>query len=200
ELVVLLLVMKAQRFFNAVYVTVETSFKVVNMNLRRYSLIHNVALFQALWFVAVLGTEQYVFIVALLLLLHLFWCTDRVAELFVMLTASTAGIACDSMLTMAGIYIFPAEPSFLPIPLWLIGLWLGFAGTLRHSMAPLLAKPKLFTALVIVGAPLSYLAAEKLGAVEFSLGKLQTSLLVGLYWAALSPLFVVLTRRCCLNK
>ncbi|MGL6176393.1 MAG: DUF2878 domain-containing protein [Vibrionaceae bacterium] len=165
------------------------------MILRRYSLIHNVVLFQVLWFVAVLGTEQYIFGVALLLLLHLFWCTNRVAELFVMLTASAAGIACDSMLAMAGIYIFPSEPSFLPIPLWLIGLWLGFAATLRHSMAPLLDKPKLFSVLAIVGAPLSYLAAEKLGAVEFPLGDLQTSLLVGVYWAALSPLFVMLRRQ-----
>ncbi|MGL5291593.1 MAG: DUF2878 domain-containing protein [Vibrionaceae bacterium] len=165
------------------------------MILRRYSLIHNIVLFQLLWFVAVLGAEQYVFGVALLLLLHLFWCTNRVAELFVMLTASAAGIVCDSMLTMAGIYIFPSEPSFFPIPLWLIGLWLGFAATLRHSMAPLLRRAKLFTVLVIVGAPLSYLAAEKLGAAEFPLGDLKTSLLVGGYWAVLSPLFVMLTRQ-----
>ena len=164
------------------------------MKLPRYSLLYNVVLFQVLWFIAVLGTNQYLLGVALLLVLHLCWCSNRRAELFLLLTAATAGIICDSIMTNAGIYVFAAETQSWPVPYWLIGLWLGFAATLRHSMAPLIKKPVLFTVLSIVAAPLSYLAAAKLGAVEFPLGQLTTAVIVGLYWAVLTPLLITLTR------
>ena len=61
-------------------------------------------------------------------------------------------------------------------------------------MAPLMKKPVLFTVLSMVAAPLSYLAAAKLGAVEFPLGQLTTAVVVGLYWAVLTPLLIALTR------
>lgn len=164
------------------------------MKLPRYSLLYNLVLFQVLWFTAVLGTNQYLLVVALLLVLHLCWCSNRRAELFLLLTAATAGIICDSIMTNAGIYVFAAETQSWPVPYWLIGLWLGFAATLRHSMAPLLHRPLLFTLLSVVAAPLSYLAAAKLGAVEFPQGQLITAAVVGLYWAVLTPLLIGLTR------
>ncbi|MFN6972007.1 MAG: DUF2878 domain-containing protein [Rheinheimera sp.] len=164
------------------------------MRLPRYSLIYNVVLFQLLWFTAVLGSNQYLFVVALLLALHLIWCTNRRAELFLLLSAAAAGIVCDSIMALAGVYVFASGTQTLPIPWWLIGLWLGFSATLRHSMAPLMKKPVLFTVLSMVAAPLSYLAAAKLGAVEFPLGQLTTAVVVGLYWAVLTPLLIALTR------
>lgn len=164
------------------------------MKLPRYSVLYNVVLFQLLWFITVLGANQYLFGVALLLTLHLIWCANRRAELFLLLTAATAGIICDSIMTSAGVYVFAPETQSWPVPYWLIGLWLGFAATLRHSMAPLMKKPVLFTVLSIVAAPLSYLAAAKLGAVEFPLGQLTTAVVVGLYWAVLTPLLITLTR------
>ena len=164
------------------------------MKLPRYSVLYNIVLFQVLWFTAVLGANQSLFGVVLLLALHLIWCTNRRAELFLLLTAAAAGIACDSIMAMAGVYVFVSGTQTLPIPWWLIGLWLGFAATLRHSMAPLMKKPVLFSVLSIVAAPLSYLAAAKLGAVEFPLGQLTTALVVGLYWAVLTPLLIGLTR------
>ena len=164
------------------------------MKLPRYLVLYNVVLFQVLWFTAVLGANQYLLAVALLLALHLYWCSNRRAELFLLLTGATAGIVCDSIMAMAGVYVFATGTQTLPIPWWLIGLWLGFAATLRHSMAPLMQKPVLFTLLSMVAAPLSYLAAAKLGAVEFPLGPLKTAVVVGLYWAVLTPLLIVLTR------
>jgi hypothetical protein len=124
----------------------------------------------------------------------LIWCTNRLAELFLLFTGATAGIVCDSIMAMAGVYLFASGTQTLPIPWWLIGLWLGFAATLRHSMAPLMKKPVLFTMLSMVAAPVSYLAAAKLGAVEFPLGQLTTAVVVGLYWAVLTPLSIALTR------
>jgi uncharacterized membrane protein (DUF485 family) len=111
------------------------------MKLPRYLVLYNVVLFQVLWFTAVLGANQYLFGVVLLLALHLYWCTNWRAELFLLLTGATAGIVCDSILAMAGVYVFASGTQTLPIPWWLIGLWLGFAATLRHSMAPLMKKP-----------------------------------------------------------
>lgn len=164
------------------------------MKLPRYSLLYNVVLFQVLWFTAVLGTNQYLLAIVLLLALHLCWCSNRRAELFLLLTGSTIGIICDSIMFRAGFYVFTAETQSWPVPYWLIGLWFGFAATLRHSMTPLLKRPILFTLLSVVAAPLSYLAAAKLGAVEFPLGQLTTAVVVGLYWAVLTPLLMRLTR------
>ncbi len=164
------------------------------MKLPRYLVLYNVVLFQVLWFTAVLGANQYLLAVALLLALHLYWCSNRRAELFLLLTGATAGIVCDSIMAIAGVYVFASGAQTLPIPWWLIGLWLGFAATLRHSMAPLMQKPVLFTVLSMVAAPLSYLAAAKLGAVEFPFGQLITAVVVGLYWAVLTPLLIALTR------
>ena len=96
------------------------------MKLPRYSLIYNVVLFQLLWFTAVLGANQYLLVVALLLVLHWCWCSNRRAELFLLLTAATAGIICDSIMALAGVYVFASGTQTLPIPWWLIGLWLGF--------------------------------------------------------------------------
>ena len=101
----------------------------------RYGKWLNFALFQSIWFAAILGRESLEWVLILLLIAHLLLCSDRKTEMKVMLLCAGLGSAVDIVLTLTGVFVFDPAPSLLPIPLWLIALWLGFAATLRHSLS-----------------------------------------------------------------
>jgi hypothetical protein len=154
----------------------------------RYRTLLNAAGYQLLWFTAVLGGDAFLPVLGLLLLLHLALVRDRLAELALMLGAALLGGAFEFALSAAGFYRFgDAGPA---LPLWLPAIWMGFAATLRHSLAFLVARPRLLTAAATLGAPLTYLAAARLGAVTFPFGAPATALAVGLSWWAITPLLL----------
>lgn len=154
----------------------------------------NLVLFQSLWFAAVLGREEWLWLVALLLIVHLLLCTDRRTELKIMLLCGGMGAIVDTALTLAGVFVFTPEPSFLPIPIWLVALWLGFATTLRHSLSPLLQRPAIAIAAAALTAPLSYFAAVRLGAVEFGFSTPITLIVLGILWAPMMAIFIYIYR------
>ncbi|MEM9626750.1 MAG: DUF2878 domain-containing protein [Pseudomonadota bacterium] len=154
----------------------------------------NFILFQSIWFAAILGQDMLEWLIVLLLVVHLTLCPDLKNELKVILPCAAIGIIADTMLTFAGFFIFDPAPSILPIPLWLIGIWLGFVGTFRHSMSYLLAKPAIAIPASMVAAPLSYLAGVKLGAVSFGFDTAFTIVIVGLLWAFMMALFIRIDR------
>lgn len=157
---------------------------------RPYSRLLNFAGYQLLWFTAVLGGSDYLPLLGLLLMAHLWLAGWRRSEVLLMSSVALLGASVDSLLTTAGYFAFPEAPGVLPVPLWLLGIWLGFAGTLRHSMTPLVSRPRLMTLATTVFAPLTYLAAQRLGAVQFPLGNLPTAIAVGLSWSAITPLML----------
>jgi len=155
----------------------------------------NLGWYQAVWFTAVTGGAPLSGVLLLLLLLHLLCVECWRSELGLMLGCAVPGCVADSLLAVFGVYIFDPVPMGLPIPLWLAAIWLGFGGTLRGSLRWLSARPALMTALAAPGAPLTYLGAQRLGAVEFPLGTFATCLLVGAVWMTLTPLLCWLARR-----
>lgn len=156
--------------------------------------IRNMLWYQSIWFLAVLGGSATVSIIGMLLIWHVARSTNRVAELIIIVGCGGCGYLADSVISALGIYRFPAG-SALPAPLWLLGLWLGFAGSLQHSLAYLTDRPLLLVIFGAVGAPFSYLAAARFGAVDFPYGNVATLTLVSLTWVTLLPLFCLLCRR-----
>jgi hypothetical protein len=154
----------------------------------------NFILFQSIWFAAILGQEKLEWLVALLLAFHVILSADLKDEIKVVLMCAAVGVVADTMLTFAGVLVFDPAPSALPIPFWLIGVWLGFAGTFRHSMSYLMAKPMIAIPAAAVAAPLSYLAGMKLGAVSFGLDIGATIVVIGLLWACMMALFIRIDR------
>ena len=154
----------------------------------------NLVLFQSLWFTAVLGRESWLWLLALLLIAHVLLCSDRRVELKVMVLCGALGSAVDTALTLAGVFVFTPAPSVLPIPVWLIALWLGFAATFRHSLSYLLKRPAIAVAAAGLTAPLSYFAAMRLGAVEFGFGTPFTLILLGVLWAQMMAIFIHICR------
>jgi len=151
-------------------------------------LIFNAVWFQAIWFSSVLGGDKASLFIVGLLLMHVLLQTNRSQELATMGICALIGAGFDSVLFWLGLYVFPESESATVLPAWLFLLWLGFAGTLRHSLGWLVERPGIGAPLGAVAAALSYYAAHKLGAVSFPHGALGTAFFVGLYWLAIIPI------------
>lgn len=154
----------------------------------------NFLLFQAIWFAAILQRETLEWLVAALLVVHILLVTDPMKELRVILPCVAIGVAVDAVLTLSGVFIFDPSPTILPIPFWLIGIWLAFVGTFRHSMSYLMAKPMIAIPAAVIAAPLSYFAGMTLGAVSFGLDTGSTIILIGLLWACMMSGFIYIYR------
>ncbi len=161
---------------------------------RRYPRWLNFLLFQALWFAAILGREPLEWLVALLLAVHFMLVSDLKNELRLVLICAAIGATVDTALTLSGLLIFDPAPWLLPIPFWLLGLWIGFAATFRHSMSYLLARPMIAIPAAMIAAPFSYAAGMSLGAVRFGLEIMPMSLLIGVTWTCLIALFIRIER------
>lgn len=109
-----------------------------------------------------------------------------------MFSCALSGVLIDSLLAMMGVYIFSDSGQFLPVPLWLVMLWLVFAATVRHSLRYLQDKYWLAAALGAVGGPLSYLGGMKLGAVDFGYSLVAVLVILSLIWACLMPVIFLM--------
>jgi hypothetical protein len=158
----------------------------------RYNNIINAVWYQALWFTAILGQTTYEWALALLLVLHLFLVPNWRTEVKVMLACGLVGITADSTLTYFEVYVFTPNPSLmgaaLPIPFWLMTIWLGFAGTLLHSFSFFMTRPILGTLIVAAIAPFSYAAGVRFGAVGFGPEAPTAMIIIGTVWLCLMPL------------
>jgi hypothetical protein len=159
----------------------------------------NFALFQAVWFAAVLGTaagHPWLGPVVLVPFLagHMAMIRDRrerAAELRFVLAAGVLGSLADSGLLAAGITSFPGEVAGWPdwlVPPWITVLWTAFAALPRFSLGWLCGRPALAALLGAVGGPLSFLAGERLGAVGTSDPATTTVLALGVQYALVTPL------------
>ncbi|MFK7853697.1 MAG: DUF2878 domain-containing protein [Granulosicoccus sp.] len=155
---------------------------------KHYSVFANVVFYQLIWFGAVLGGQQYVVGLFALVLLHLYLSSGRREEMIVMGSCASIGIMTDSLLTYFGLFEFSHSP--VVIPLWLVVLWLGFAGTFRLALSYFMKRPPLAIAAAVVGAPLSYLAAARLGAVTYPYGYLTTAAVLAAVWFILMNIFL----------
>ena len=155
----------------------------------------NFVWFQCIWFIAILGREQTQWPLLALLLMHLAWCKDWKVEARLMLLCATVGVVLDSLFTWQGVFKFAEPTILLPIPVWLVAIWLAFAGTLRHSLDYLLEKPVLAALCAGISAPLSYLAGMRLGAVEFGLSSLTTMSLIAVAWTGAMPLLIYISNK-----
>lgn len=145
----------------------------------------NAALFQLGWFACVLGGGNWLWLVALIVLVHLFYIGSWRREGKLLVSVFLLGSAVDSFLMQFGVFDF-GEPRQI-IPLWLALLWLLLATTLCHCLA-WTARPWWRASLLgVCFAPFSYYAGATLAEVNLPYGKAVTLMLLALVWAALLP-------------
>ncbi|MEW9796756.1 DUF2878 domain-containing protein [Alteromonas sp. CYL-A6] len=155
----------------------------------------NFVWFQAIWFLAIFFQYEWFWLIIMLLFGFFIVVGQRLLELKVMVSVAVTGVIVDSALTGAGVFIFDDQVRAVWIPWWLVTLWLGFAGTLRHSLRYLGERPWLCVAAGGISGPLSYLAGERLGAVSFGYPLTVTLVILSAVWAALLPLSFYLMKR-----
>ena len=79
-------------------------------------------------------------------------------------------------------------------PYWMIALWALFATTFNVSLRALRDRPALAALLASVGAPASYFAGARLGALEFVAAGAALAA-IGIGWALLAPLMLRAAKR-----
>jgi len=167
----------------------------------------NLVAFQAGWLSCVLGAANgYPLLGPVVVLgivaVHLAAAVRPSRELTLIALAGLLGAAFDTALVQSGWLNYANGMLWAgTAPYWIVAMWLSFATTLNVSLRWLRGRPWLAAGFGAVGAPLSYLAGESLGALEVaSRGAALASLSAG--WALSMPLLVVLARkldgvRCC---
>jgi len=151
---------------------------------------------QALWFGAVIGAAQgLLWLAPLLLMGFAFWESRPVRRVYgdfqLMLVAVLIGLILDTTWVRLGWIEFAASWALSErAPLWILLLWAGLALTLNHSLAWLQSRLVLAAALGGVSSPVSYLAAERLGAVDIITESGMWFVGLGLSWALALPLLL----------
>ena len=167
---------------------------------RRTTLV-NFLLFQAGWFLCVLGAAAGRPLLAALaglvpVLVHLALVRQPGREAQLLLAALALGLVIDSLHLHTGVLRFPAGGPFpaLPPP-WLLVLWLQFATALHFSLAWITGRPLLALAFGAIGGPLAYWAGVRLGAAGFGpdLGRALTQ--IGIGWVIAMAILLRLTAR-----
>lgn len=163
-------------------------------NMKSYNQWINAVVYQCVWFGSVILQDGFLIPAIMLISLHVWLVNDPGKELSVMLVCGSAGVLTDMTLTAAGLFVFEPALSVSGLPLWLVSIWIAFVATLRHCFRFLVDRAVLGIVMAALGAPLSYLAAARLGAVEFPHGMLVTWVTLVPVWACLMAGFIAVTR------
>ena len=116
-------------------------------------------------------------------------------EIKLLLSAMVIGGLSDQVILLSGLVSYP--PSAWPaglLPIWMLCLWLLFASTLNVSLRWLRASMPLAAVFGLIGGPMAYWAASRLGAITLSSGYVPW-LVLALAWACLTPLLLWLAAR-----
>ena len=163
-------------------------------------LVINALLFQAGWFLSVLGAANGLpwlgpLAAAIVIAYHLQLAREPRIEAQLIVACGVVGAAFDSVLVASGWVSYPSG-MLLPAaaPYWIVTMWLLFATTLNVSLRWLHERPAIASVLGGVAGPASYYAGYRLGGIEF-VAPAAALLFLAAGWALLMPLVVSLARR-----
>ncbi len=167
--------------------------------LQRKNLI-NLLWLQALWFVAVIGAGAGLVWPAFLILnAFMIWqlhsANSVQGDFPLVLVALLIGFILDSSWISLGLIEFSSPNTITNLaPLWILLLWVGLALTLNHSLAWLQYRLVLAAICSAISSPLSYLAAERLGALQFNDPFWSGFFCIAISWAIVVPFLLWLAR------
>lgn len=151
----------------------------------------NIAIYQLVWFVAVIGGESLAWLALVLILVHFVLTPLPKTDLVLAVLVLIIGMVVDGTLRQSGFFVF-AEDRF-PIPLWLGCIWIALATLFNHSLHWLKKRLVLAGLLGAIGGPIAYLAGGRLGVAEFSLSLPWSITVLALVWGLLVPGLVYLS-------
>lgn len=161
----------------------------------------NFVLFQVGWWVCVgLGPSYGAWILcfaAASLALHLACFSPAPRRcLATVAICAPLGFAIDLVCSWGGWLTYRGAPVFAQAPpWWILSLWVVFASTFDSSLAWLRARPVWAALLGAVGAPLSYLAGERLDALVVQAPRAAHVAAIALAWGAAMPAMLWIAAR-----
>lgn len=168
--------------------------------------------FQAVWLACALGAAAStnwpgVIGAALFCAWHLFDASNRVGAIMVLVAAGIIGAIAESAMVASGLVSFAAQVPQLPVPPWIVALWIGFATTLPVLGAWIGPQtvgrrvwPLAAIVLGLIAGPIAYVAGERLDALTLAPGLPATSWWIAVaaiacVWAVATPLLLALSAR-----
>jgi hypothetical protein len=154
------------------------------------------------WFACVVGaangTPSYgVAVAAMLLALNILVAEDALHEARVVVMVGALGFVIDTILALAGIFIFDprtSNHSWL-CPIWLVAIWMMFGSTLTASLAWLAARTAVAAIMGAIVGPLSYFTAARMGALAIPAPVAPRLATIALIWAVVFPGFLKFANR-----
>lgn len=166
------------------------------------SSVYNIIGYQAVWCASVYGAAHGVWWAGLAVLAPFAWwqlstSRNRAADLRLAVCAAILGYAVDTMFAGSGLLSYATPmPSPRVAPIWILGIWIGFALTLNHSLRFLHDRPWLGFLLGVLAGPLAYwIAGASWGAVRFADPGWPALVALGVAWGALTPALAWLSAR-----
>ncbi len=157
------------------------------------SLLVNVLIYQAVWFLCVFFGDAGALVSLALLAAHLVRSNHRREDLKMMVVLLAIGLVVDGAISYAGYISYRVDG--VPIPFWLAVVWLALAILPHHSLRWLKGRPLLSSLFAAIGGPLAYWAGVRLGAAEFGASLTQSIGLFAVAWAVLWPLVMAIANR-----
>jgi len=162
--------------------------------------LFNFAAFEAGWLACVLGAANNMpwlgpVAVAILVALHLKMSANPGPETRLIILAVVMGLVFDSLLVTSGWLTYPngmLVPGFAPY--WILAMWALFATTLNVSMSWIKANLAFAAVMGAIFGPLSYLAGQRLGGLQF-VDDTASIVALAIIWAIAMPLLVIAARR-----
>lgn len=160
--------------------------------------VYNFAAFQAGWFACVFGAANGlawigVLATALIVCVHLWIARERRTEWALLAASLPIGLGVNAFLAAFDAVVVAGAP--LVGPVWLIALWPLFATTFNESMRWMMGRFLVAIAFGAVGAPLSYWAGARAGAIELGSSTWRWIALAALAWGIAMPLLLALRER-----
>ena len=164
------------------------------------TMLLNFVVFQIGWFSAVLGAANDMpwagpLVITAAIALHLTIAKRPLTELTLILLCGIIGAVMDSILVAVGWVSYPTGLIIAnAAPYWIIAMWMLFATTLNLSLGWLKKRKSIAAVFGLIGGPLAYYTGFKLGGIEFEHFE-AAMLALGLGWAAIVPMLLVLAER-----
>jgi hypothetical protein len=164
-----------------------------------HKLINFVA-FQLGWFACVLSAANGMpwlglLVAGLIVVIHLQKAARPAREAQLVFLAVLAGLIFDSLLVLSGWLQYPGGTLVPGIaPYWILAMWALFATTLNASMSWLKSSLLLASVMGAIFGPLSYVAGQRLGALEF-INFPASMIALSFIWALAMPLLMYAANR-----
>lgn len=160
----------------------------------------NILGFKVGWLSSVLGGAREMpwlgpAVLVVVLAFHLRQAKRPDLELGLVLACGIIGVWFDSILAATGWVSYPSgqiDPNLAPY--WIVAMWMLFATTLNRSMSWLKGRLALAAVMGAVAGPMSYLAGNRLGGIEFE-APLAALITLSVGWALIMPVVVLLAER-----